>query len=485
MTKQSKAIGTILTLTLVALVLPWSAMAQTPPQCETDYIVQPGDWLAKIANDQYGDYSLYPTIILATNMQSRTDSSYPTITNPWLIESDWKLCIPDAASANAGITIDKLMNMEYLSEWTQSGLAPLTNGEYSESVAPGSATKTSVKLTDHTAFGYIDGKPAAAVILVTDPGGSGTFYYLALVTESEGKLTNIATTLLGDRVQINSLAVKEGKMILDMITQGPDDPFCCPTQRVVQVYALEGDEIVQTSSEVIGEVKAEDKTAPALDAITIEGTLWALDTYLNSEGDLVDVLPDSDITAELLEGQLAGSAGCNRYFSAYQLSGNSLTFGQVGSTEMFCMAEGLMEQETDYLAALQLAASYQIANDALIITDAEGNTILTYSQVKPAPLTETTWILTGYNNGKDAVTSLLTDTAITAIFTKDGVVAGLAGCNTTTAHTLSTVTTLALGHSLPPARCAAPLKASWSRRRPIWPPWQTRRPIRSRATRWN
>ena len=165
-------------------------------------------------------------------MQSRTDSSYPTITNPWLIESDWKLCIPDAASANAGITIDKLMNMGVPVRVDPiRPMAPLTNGEYSESVAPGSATKTSVKLTDHTAFGYIDGKPAAAVILVTDPGGSGTFYYLALVTESEGKLTNIATTLLGDRVQINSLAVKEGKMILDMITQGPDDPFCCPTQR--------------------------------------------------------------------------------------------------------------------------------------------------------------------------------------------------------------------------------------------------------------
>ena len=59
MTKQLKAIGTILTLTLVALVLPWSAMAQdTTAMRDLTTSCSPGDWLAKIANDQYGDYSL-------------------------------------------------------------------------------------------------------------------------------------------------------------------------------------------------------------------------------------------------------------------------------------------------------------------------------------------------------------------------------------------------------------------------------------------
>ena len=43
------------------------------------------------------------------------------------------------------------------------------------SAAPGSATKTVIRLHDRIAFGYTaDGRPFAAVILVSDPGGSGT-----------------------------------------------------------------------------------------------------------------------------------------------------------------------------------------------------------------------------------------------------------------------------------------------------------------------
>jgi len=430
MPRKTKAIGTtvtaIVTLMLVVLMLPWAATAQAPAQCETNYVVQAGDWLAKIAHEQYGDYSLYPAIVLATNAQSATDSSDPAISDPWVIEPGWKLCIPDATTAGAGITIDKLMNAEYLSEWTAAGVAPLVDGEYSESAAPGSATKTVVTLTDRMAYGYLDGGAAAATILVTNPGGSGTFYNLSLVTEQGGALTNVATTLLGDRVRINSLAIKDGKIAIDMITHGPEDPLCCPTQQVAQVYALEGDEIVLLSSEVIGKVESEDKTAPAL---TLESTLWTLDSYLNSDGNLVSILPGSEITAEFIDGQVAGSAGCNRYFSAYERSGNILSFGIIGSTEMFCMAEGLMEQEMGYLAALSQAASHQIADGVLTISDGEGNTLLTFSEVEPAPLTGTTWILTGYNNGEGGVTSLVRDTEITAIFTEDGIVTGSAGCN--------------------------------------------------------
>ena len=89
--------------------------------------------------------------------------------------------------AAGGLTPDTLANMTYQSEWTQSGTAPLENGQYSEPAAPGSATLTKVSLTEHVAFGELDGQPAAAVILVTDPGGSGTFYELAVVVEQNGQ----------------------------------------------------------------------------------------------------------------------------------------------------------------------------------------------------------------------------------------------------------------------------------------------------------
>jgi len=330
--------------------------------------------------------------------------------------------VPPAA-ATAAPTEDELKNATYKSEWTQSGTAPLTDGEYSEQAAPGSATKTVVKLTDHIAYGQLgDYQQAAAVVLVTDPGGSGTFYDLAVVVNQDGKPVNVASTHLGDRVKINSFSIENGEIVVDMITHGPKDPMCCPTQQVVQKYALRGDELVQTSSEVIG-------SAEPTSTATLQETIWALESYVNSQGNLVQALPDSEVTLELAVGKASGSAGCNNYFGTYTLDGNNLAIKVGGATMMFCEPEELMTQEQDYLAALGTAASYEITDNQLTIANAAGETVLTFLVLEPTPLVGTTWQLTAYNNGKGGITSVLAGTEITAVFGEDGMVAGSAGCN--------------------------------------------------------
>jgi len=150
-----KPIAAMAALALLVLLLPWASMAQESANCESDYIVRTGDWLAKIADQQYGDRSLYPAIVLATNGRSALDDSYATVADPWLIEPGWKLCIPNAQMARSGLTVTALRNAEYQSEWTRSGMAPLTDGECREAAAPGSATETVVMLADRMAFGYL------------------------------------------------------------------------------------------------------------------------------------------------------------------------------------------------------------------------------------------------------------------------------------------------------------------------------------------
>jgi heat shock protein HslJ/uncharacterized protein YraI len=144
-----------------------------------------------------------------------------------------------------GLTPETLANMTYQSDWTQSGTATLQNGQYSEAVAPGSATQTKVMLTEYLAFGELDGQIGAAAILVTDPGGSGTFYELAVVVERDGQPVHVASAPLGDRAQINSLTIQSnGIIVVDMITHGPEDPMCCPTQQVVRGWALQRDRLI-------------------------------------------------------------------------------------------------------------------------------------------------------------------------------------------------------------------------------------------------
>ncbi len=94
---------------------------------------------------------------------------------------------------------DAIKNMSFQSEWIKRGSAKLSDGEYREPAAPGSVIETVIKLTDFIAFGELNDRPVAAVVRVTEPGGSGTFYDLALVAVVDGNPVNVASASLGDR----------------------------------------------------------------------------------------------------------------------------------------------------------------------------------------------------------------------------------------------------------------------------------------------
>ena len=80
---------------------------------------------------------------------------------------------------------------------------------------------------------------------------SGSFYDLAIVARIEAEPVNLATTYIGDRVQINAIYIEDGQVVLDMITHGPEDPMCCPTQHVIQQFALQDGQLVMTETEFL------------------------------------------------------------------------------------------------------------------------------------------------------------------------------------------------------------------------------------------
>jgi hypothetical protein len=89
-------------------------------------------------------------------------------------------------------------------------------------------------------FGDVNGdrKEDAVVLMVINTGGSGQFVYLATVLDINGKATALPPVLLGDRVQPKSVAIETGQIAIDMVTQGPNDPLCCPTKPVKQTYQI-------------------------------------------------------------------------------------------------------------------------------------------------------------------------------------------------------------------------------------------------------
>ena len=169
----------------------------------------------------------------------------------------------------------------------------------------------------------------------------------------------------------------------------------------------------------------------------LEGTRWALVDYQDGTGNTVAAAPGVEAAIEFNDGSVSGTAGCNSFSGGYTVDGNTLTVGPLASTMMACMDSNVMQQESDVLANLQAAATYTIEGDVLTIANAEGETTLTFKATEPISLTATNWEATSYNNGNEAVVSLIVGTTITADFGEDGTLSGNAGCNQyTTSYTV-------------------------------------------------
>ncbi len=165
-----------------------------------------------------------------------------------------------------------------------------------------------------------------------------------------------------------------------------------------------------------------------IDPAPLEGTQWELMTYNNGNNALVSVNPDSRITAFFENGKLNGSAGCNNYSGGYEIEGNNIEIGPLASTMMMCPDPGIMDQEQLYLAALGSAASYKILANRLELLNGEGATAAIYTVAPPVSLESQSWEVVSYNNGKEAVVSLIIGSRITAEF--DGQqINGSGGCN--------------------------------------------------------
>lgn len=114
---------------------------------------------------------------------------------------------------------------------------------------------------------------------------------------------------------------------------------------------------------------------------SLEGTSWAMVSYRDSQGDLTNILPDTIITADFQTNQVSGNVSCNNYSGAYQTTGNNIKIGPLATTLRECVGpEGIMEQESAFLMAMETAAQYKIKDDTLEMTDLQGATVLVFNR---------------------------------------------------------------------------------------------------------
>jgi heat shock protein HslJ len=106
-------------------------------------------------------------------------------------------------------------------------------------------------------------------------------------------------------------------------------------------------------------LRFERETPPQLD-----GSAWKVTSYNNNRQAVVGVIGDSDVTMSFGNGEVTGSAGCNRFHATYATEGNRIRLGPAATTRRAC-DEPLMTQEREFLAALASAVIWRIDGNVL------------------------------------------------------------------------------------------------------------------------
>jgi heat shock protein HslJ len=110
----------------------------------------------------------------------------------------------------------------------------------------------------------------------------------------------------------------------------------------------------------------------------LANTRWRLVSF-GEPGAETPVVAGSTVTLEFgADGQVGGSAGCNSYGGKYQVHDGTVSFGELVSTLMACVDERVMQQEQQYLAALQSTGRFELAGRRLTIRYAGGQDVLNF-----------------------------------------------------------------------------------------------------------
>lgn len=144
-------------------------------------------------------------------------------------------------------TATALERATYLTESTETGEATLDGGEFRAPVAPGSSAELVIRLGKWAAGG-LDGRGGedAAAIIIEEPGGSGTFYFVHALTAGEDGLRDAGVALLGDRIRVQGVSIHDGVITVALLDRAPDQGMSLePTVAVIRRFALEGGALVE------------------------------------------------------------------------------------------------------------------------------------------------------------------------------------------------------------------------------------------------
>jgi heat shock protein HslJ len=112
-------------------------------------------------------------------------------------------------------------------------------------------------------------------------------------------------------------------------------------------------------------------------APTLEGVTWKITGFNNGRQAVVSPLSGTALSATFKGGWVEGFAGCNTFRATYTAEADRIVIGPVAVTRMACAGDGIMQQEREFLSALQSATTWGFMGRMLDLHRADGERVLT------------------------------------------------------------------------------------------------------------
>ncbi len=166
------------------------------------------------------------------------------------------------------------------------------------------------------------------------------------------------------------------------------------------------------------------KISPTQENPAFIDTIWSISLIENNKP-----IPQSSITVQFNnDGRVTGFDGCNNFNSTYTVNGEKIKINSPAASTLKACAANIMNQANAFNKLLFSSTSFSLGEGTLALN--QGNSTGLNFSGSTNPIAKTSWDVTGYNNGNQAVVSPIIDTNPTITFGDDGTISGSAGCNT-------------------------------------------------------
>ena len=158
----------------------------------------------------------------------------------------------------------------------------------------------------------------------------------------------------------------------------------------------------------------------------LTNTLWLWDQTLMNNDEALAPSDAGNYSIQFMDdGKVVVQADCNTALGNYTVDDTSISIQFGPMTMAACPPESYGDQ---FVANLS-AASLYFFEDGRLFIDLMADSGTMHFTPQSLDLADTSWVVTGYNNGEQAVVSVIAETELTARFDSSGTLSGSAGCN--------------------------------------------------------